>query len=338
MRRIQINVGVAVTLLAALLSGGTIGYHLIEGWSLIDSLYMTFITLTTVGFGEVHPLSAAGRQFTIVFLIFSVATVGFSISTLITYLFEGQIVASVREARMKRQLGRIRNHYIVCGGGDVGREVVREFRASDTPHVVIDRDPAHCELADDQNDDTIIIGGDASEEAILNTARISEAAGLVAVLPSDADNVFVTLTARQMNPKLTIVAKGTDEHATSKLRRAGANRVITPAQIAGRRIASTILRPSVVNFLDVIVDDSEVSMRIEEFSVRPDSRVAGHTLREAAIGEHTGAIVLTISDRFGTPRTDASRAGISSITINADDRIIALGSEVQLDDLRRLVE
>jgi voltage-gated potassium channel len=173
---------------------------------------------------------------------------------------------------------------------------------------------------------------------VLQHARIEVAAGLVAALPSDADNVFVTLTARQMQPSLTIIAKGTDELATSKLRRAGADRVITPAKIAGRRIASSILRPSVVNFLDVIVDDSEVAMRMEEFAVCDGSLVADKTLREAAIGEHTGAIVLGITDRNGLARNDGTRAGLSSIKIRTGDRIIGLGSEDQLRELEKIVQ
>jgi voltage-gated potassium channel len=335
MQRSGIRVTTAIVLLLGLVVGGTLGYRFIEGWSFTEAVYMAIITLTTVGFGEVRPLSPQGQHFTVLFLIVSVATVGFSISTVISFLFEGQIVTSMRERKMEKQLRRIRNHYIVCGAGDIGREVVREFQRAGTPFLVIERDPQHSELADDE--DVIFITGDASEEAVLRHARIEEAAGLVAALPSDADNVFVTLTARQMHPKLTIIAKGTDEQATSKLRRAGADRVITPAKIAGRRIASSILRPSVVNFLDVIVDDNEVAMRMEEFPVSEDSLLAEKTLREAEIGQHTGAIVLAITDRNGFARNDATRAGLSSVTIRPGDRIIGLGSEDQLKELEKLV-
>lgn len=334
MQRPGIRVTSAVILLLGLVIGGTIGYHLIEGWSFTESVYMTIITLTTVGFGEVRPLTPRGRHFTIVFLIISVATVGFSISTVISFLFEGQIVMTMRERKMDKQLRKIHNHYIVCGAGDIGREVVREFQRAGTPFLVIERDPQHSELADDE--DVLFITGDASEEGVLGHARIEQAAGLVAVLPSDADNVFVTLTARQMHPEITIIAKGTDEHATAKLRRAGADRVITPAKIAGRRIASSILRPSVVSFLDVIVDDNEEAMRMEEFLVSESSPLAEKTLREADIGQHTGAIVLTIADRNGIARNDATRSGLSSITIHPGDRIIGLGSEDQLRGLELL--
>ena len=332
----RVRVYVAVVFLIGLVMVGTLGYYTIESWSLSESLYMAVITLTTVGFGEVRPLSPQGQHFTIIFLVVSVATVGFSISTVISYLFGGQIIQSMRERKMEKQLNRIKDHYIVCGAGDIGREVVHEFQRAGTPFVVIERDPQHSELADD--DAIPFIAGDASEEAVLQHARIEVAAGLVAALPSDADNVFVTLTARQMQPSLMIIAKGTDEQATSKLRRAGADRVITPAKIAGRRIASSILRPSVVNFLDVIVDDTEVAMRMEEFPVCDGSLLADKTLREAAIGHHTGAIVLGITDRNGLARNDASRAGLSSVKIRTGDRIIGLGSEEQLRELEKIVQ
>ena len=335
MHRPGIRVASAVILLLSLFFGGTLGYYLLEGWTVTESLYMAIITLTTVGFGEVRPLSPRGQHFTILYLMVSVATVGYSLSTVVGYLFEGQIVSTMRERRMDKSLRRIRGHYIVCGAGDIGREVVGEFRHAGTPFVVIERDPQHSELADDEA--VLVVQGDASEEAVLKQARIEDAVGLVAVLPSDADNVFVTLTARQLNPQLKILAKGTDANATAKLRRAGADRVITPAKIAGRRIASSILRPSVVNFLDVIVDDSEVAMRMEEFAVSEGSPLAAKTLREAHIGQHTGAIVLAITDAAGRTKTDATRSGLSSVAIHPGDRIIGLGSEEQLRELEKIV-
>lgn len=334
MPRQKVRVIAASTLLIGLLVGGTIGYAAIEGWTISESLYMAVITLTTVGFGEVKPLSPTGQHFTILFLVVSIATVGLSISTVISYLFEGQVVSAMRERRMEKKLGRMKNHYIVCGAGDIGREVVHEFRRSGTPFVVVERDPDHSELA--EAGETVFVVGDATEEAVLTQARIEKAAGLVAVLPSDADNVFVTLTARQMQPHLNIIAKGTDEYATAKLMRAGANRVITPAKIAGRRIAASILRPTVVSFLDVIVDDTELSMRMEEFAVSGDSPLADKTLREAEIGQHTGVIVLAITDQFGNTRNDATRDGLSSVRILPGDRIIGLGSVEQLEKLERL--
>ncbi|MFW6251588.1 MAG: potassium channel family protein, partial [Alkalispirochaetaceae bacterium] len=220
----------AFLLILIVVGGGTVGYTVIEGWSVSESVYMAVITLTTVGFGEVHPLSPAGRHFTIVYLVLSLATVGYAFSSIVSYLFEGQILQAVKERRMRNSLEKIRDHYIVAGCGDIGREVAIEFRRSKTPFVMVDRDPEHSELAEDQ--EIIFVKGDATEEHVLTGARIDAAKGLISALPADADNVFVTLTARQMNPKLAIIAKASDESAAIKLRRAGATRVITPSQIA----------------------------------------------------------------------------------------------------------
>ncbi len=325
----------AFILVIVVVTGGTAGYAIIEGWSIGEGLYMAIITLTTVGFGEVRPLSAPGRVFTITYLVFSVATVGYAFSAIVSYLFGGQILVAVKERRMHRSLQRMKNHYIITGCGDIGREVAIEFRRSRTPYVVVDRDPENSELAD--LDEIVFVGGDATEESVLTGARIAEARGLIAVLPADADNVFVTLTARQMNPNLSIIAKASDESAAVKLRRAGATRVITPSQIAGRRIAYSILRPSVVSFLDVIVDDSAVSMRMEEFVIPVKSPLVNKTLREADIGQHTGAIVLAITDEGGRMRTDATRAVVSTVPVHAGNRIIALGSEEQLHGLEAFI-
>lgn len=330
------KVMIALVSLVTLLVGGTAGFMLIEGWDLTDSLYMALITLTTVGFSEVRPLSPTGRHFMIVFLMVGVATVGFSLSTVVNYLFEGQMLATVRRRRTERIMRRMKNHYVVCGAGDIGREVVHEFRRTGTPHVVVELDPDHSELATET--ETVFVTGDAAEESVLQEARIGDARGLIAVLPSDAANVFVTLTARQLNPDLMIVAKATDHQATDKLRRAGATRVITPSEIAGRRIASSVLRPTVVNFLDVIVDDSTMSMRMEEFIITERSPLANQTLREANLGQHTGAIVLTITDSRGNARTDPSQqVVVANTTIHAGDRLIALGSEHQLRQLEGFV-
>lgn len=289
---------------------------------------MTLITLTTVGFAEVYPLSPQGRHFMIVFLLVGVATVGFSVSTLINFLFEGQVVLNMRRRKKERTMRKMKEHYIVCGAGDIGREVVHEFRHGRIPHIVVERDPEHSELAHES--DTVFVVGDASEETVLQEARIADARGLVTVLPSDADNVFVALTARQLNPELMIVAKASDEAASQKLMRAGVTRVITPSLIAGRRIAASVLRPSVVNFLDVVVGNTHGDMRIEEFRISEDSPLAGHTIRDANLGQHTGAIVMAIMDARGATRVNSTEDTLSLVRLHAGDRLIALGSDVQL--------
>ncbi|TVQ37412.1 MAG: hypothetical protein EA384_12235 [Spirochaetaceae bacterium] len=255
----------ALALLVALLATGVIGFSIIEGWSIEESIYMTLITITTVGFQEVHPLSQTGRYFMITFLVFSIASVGYALSTVATYVFEGQIISSMRRRRMESH--------------------VRKPKDLEAP----------------------IVHGDAEDGTVLEEAGILHAGGLVAALPHEADNVYVVLTARQMNDKLTIVAKAGEESTGNKLRKAGADRVVTPSQIAGRRIAASMLRPTVVNFLD--------------------------------IGQHTGAIVLSILGADGRSRcTPTGTLNVSSLTLEAHDTLLALGSDTQLEQLARFVK
>lgn len=327
----------SLALLIVLLSTGVLGFALIEGWTLDEAIYMTLITITTVGFQEVHPLSPTGRQFMIVFLVFSVASVGYALSTVAAYVFEGQIMTSVKRRRRERAVKKLRNHYIICGLGDVGREVAREFARNGRPFVVVDRDadkPAHI-----PDLEILLVQGDASEEAVLEEAGIAHAEGLVATLPHEADNVYVVLTARQMNPKLTIVAKAQEETTISKLKKAGADRVVTPSQIAGRRMAASLLRPQVVNFLDVVVAGGDVMLRVEQFRIAEDSPIVGSTLRDLNIGQHTGAIVLSILGPDGSSRCSPTGAlNVSALALNGNDTLIALGSEDQHERLGRFVQ
>ncbi len=327
---------IAFLLLVGLITGGTIGYSLIEQWSLEDSLYMTFITITTVGFGEVHPLSVQGKHFTIVFLIFSIVTVGYSITTLITFIFEGQILDAVRERRMKRSIKRLKDHYIICGGGEVGREVALEFQRESVKFVIVDREPSKSELSKDES--VLFVEGEAEDDEVLKEASIETARGLISVLPDDESNVFVVLTARQLNPKLTIVSKAVEERTIRKLLKAGANRVISPYQIAGKRLASIILRPSVVDFLEVMVDGGKMPMRIEEVAVNTGSPLIGKNLREAGVGQHTGAIIVGIMNPSGRAKINpTSTSTLAAIKLNDGDTLIAMGSEEQIKRLQDFV-
>lgn len=330
---------IAVFCVIFLVLGGTIGYTLIEGWSLGDSLYMTFITLTTVGFGEVRPLSDTGRHFTIIFLVFSIATVGYSFTILISYIFEGILLQSMRERRMRKNVRKIRDHYIICGFGDTGREVALEFKRSKVKYVVVDINPEASHLVRDES--ILFIKGDASDDEVLIEANIEQARGLVSVLPDDEANVFVVLTARQLNPGLMIVAQASEERTIRKLVKAGANRVISPKQIAGRRLASIVLRPSVVNFLDVIVEGVEgvdVPMRLEEVRIDEGSPLIDKTLRESGLGQSTGALIVGIHGPGGRTRINpTSTSSIASAKIRDKDILIALGSEEQIERLRSFV-
>lgn len=326
----------AIFLLALLIVIGTIGYRLIEGWSIRDSLYMTFITITTVGFGEVKPLSAAGQHFTIIFLVLSIGTVGYSVTVLITYVFEGQILHAMRERRMKRAIRHLKEHFIIIGGGDVGREAAYEFRRSKKKFVIVDRDPSQSDLSRDES--ILILEGDAINDEVLVEAGIEKASGLISALPDDEANVFVVLTARQLNPHLLIVSQAAEERTTRKLIKAGANRVISPKKIAGRRLAALVLRPSLLNFLDVIVEGGELDMRIEEVGLASGSPLIDKSLKEAGIGQHTGALIVGINAPDGRMRINPSTTStLSSVILGEGDVLIALGNEDQLIRLREFV-
>ena len=320
-----------------LVLGGTLGYAWIEGWELWESLYMTVITITTVGYGEVHPLSPMGQRFTILFLMFSFVAVGYSVTTVISFVFEGQIIQAMRGRRMKRLVSNLNDHYIICGGGVVGREVAQELKRAGMPFVIVDIDPARSELGRDET--VLFVAGHAEDDEVLVEAGIHNAKGLIAVLREDALNVFVVLSARQANPDLTIVARAAEERTIGKLITAGADRVMSPYQLAGRRIASVLLRPSIVDFLDVVVGEGEAAMRLEQFPVGDGSPLVGKQLKETDIGHRTGAIVVGIQGSNGKPRVDpADSAGLFGVTIQQDDVLIALGSDRQLNRLKDMAD
>jgi voltage-gated potassium channel len=326
----------AVLLLGLLVAGGTIGYSRIEGWDARDSFYMTVITITTTGFGEVRPLTPQGRSFTIALLASSVLTLGYAVTALIGFVFEGQMLASLRERRMKRDLRLIKGHYIICGGGNVGRAVAGEFQRERVRFLVIERSLEHSELARDPR--VLCLEGDATDDELLKRAGIERARGLVSALPEDEANVFVVLTARQLNPALTIAAQASDERTGRKLVKAGADRVISHKQIAGRRLASLILHPSLVNFLDEMLGGGELGMRIEEVQVPGDSPLVGQALRETGIGRHTGAIIVGIVNAAGRLRVNPSdETTLSAVHLSAGETLVVLGSGEQLKRLREFV-
>ena len=330
------KVAIAAFLIITLLAGGVLGYVLIEGWTVGEALYMTVITLTTVGFSEVHPMSDMGRTFTVVFLVLALGTVGYSATTLIGVLFEGKILDAMKEKRMKARIRKLSNHFLICGYGDVGHEVVEELRRSGEKFVVIDQNEDLFGADDDP--DILYVTGDAFEESVLSEAGIERARGLVTALHDDTANVFVVLTARQMNPDLIIVTKATDDATARKLQKAGADRVISPVQIAGRRMASSIIRPEIVEFLDIVVGQGRESLRLEQFPIGPRSPVVGKTLRETKIGENTGAIVLSIVGADRKARLNTSgRMTLSAVQLSEGDTIIALGNDEQLSDLTTFI-
>jgi len=327
----------ALIFILILIAAGTTGYLIIEDWSLIDSIYMTFVSLTTVGYGEVHPLSEGGKIFTIVFLTVSLITIGYTLSTVITFIFEGHVKHTLKERKMKKILGLIKEHYIICGYGDVGREAAQELSRKHIPFVIVDNSLTPSDL--DRNPDFMVIQEDATEELVLEKARIHKAKGVISCLANDQLNVYTVLTARQMNPHLHIVAKASDNRAESKLLTAGADRVILPKQIAGRRMATIATHPAIIDFLDILSTGGDEEIRIEAVTLKSGSRLINNTLRESQIGQDTGAIIIGILDNHGRGKKNTSTTdALSAIVLEEGDQLVALGNEMQLKKLNQVIK
>jgi voltage-gated potassium channel len=321
-----------ILLPAALMTFGTVGYRVIEGpeWSALDAAYMTAITLTTVGFLEVHPLSPAGRVFTIVLCFFGIFTLFYAAGEVIRAMLTGEIQQTLGRQRMERNLAALANHFIICGFGRMGQLVCQEFAAHKLPLVVIEQDERRFEAL--RAADYLYVHGDATSDEVLRAAGIERAQALVTVVASDADNLYITLSARLLNDKLFIVARAEERVADAKLRRAGANHVVSPYVIGGARIAQAAIRPAVVDFIELATRTDYLEMQIEEIALRPGSPLVGQTLAERHFHQELGVIVVAIK----TPTGEMVANPAGDTTLKADSTLIVLGHRQQLDKLERL--
>jgi voltage-gated potassium channel len=318
-RRLWLGIGAVAGVLVA----GTAGYLLL-GFPLLDALYQTVTTVTTVGFREVQPLSGAGRVFTMVLILVGVATVLYTFSLLMGALIEGQVRELFGRRRMERQISHMSGHVIVCGFGRVGRNIADYVSRAGQDVVVVDRDP-HRVLTVPYP----VVVGEATEDRILCEAGIQRARVLVTALTTDADNLFVTLSGRAIRPDLFIVARARLEDSEDKLTRAGADRVVNPQSIGGQRMAAFVLQPHVAEFLDVVMHDGRLEFRLEEVAVPNGSPLAGVSLRDAHIRDHTGSLILALRDGDGSFTTNPP----PETMLAAGQILIAIGTEAQLKAL-----
>ncbi len=309
---------------------GTLGYSLLEGWPLVDAFYMTIITLSTVGFGEVRPLSPSGRLFTIILIMVGVGGGAYLFSTVADFIITGELRGTLRRRRMEKQIERLRDHYIICGFGRVGQQVAAEIRQAGKPLVVIDDSPEAVQRMEEAG--YLYVQGDAAEDEVLRAAGIARASGLVACVDSDAENVYVVLSARALRPDLVIVARANSVDSERKLRQAGATHVVSPYAIGGRRMATMLLHPHVVDFLDVLMHSSELELMMEEIRVGPNGELAGKTVSEADVRQRTGANILAVKGYRGK----LFRKLEPDFRFAPDDVLIALGTREQLNELARL--
>ncbi|NNE47383.1 MAG: potassium channel protein [Rhodothermales bacterium] len=316
----------ATFFLAALLGTGTLGYSLIEGWYWLDGLYMTFITLTTIGFAEVNTLSDLGRIFTIGIGIVGIGAVAFIATRAAQLLLTSEVIS---KRHMNKRISQLEDHYIICGYGRIGKRVAQDLRKANKPFVVVEISPAKIEGLIE--DDFLYILGNAENEEALEDAGISRSRGLILTLPEDSANVFVTLTAREMNPGLFILAR-TDTHQNErKLRRAGADKVVAAYEIGADRMAQVILRPNVDRFVEDVLQSDGLDLIMEEVQVQEGSLMAGHSLAESNFRQKFNTIVVAIL----TSQTDEMLFNPSATSvISPGDILIVLGSQDMIDRLR----
>ena len=319
----------ALALIIIVIAFGTAGYQLIEGWNFLDALYMTIITLTTVGYREVHELSSRGMIFTIVLLMVGVGTFLYALSAGAKIILEGELQELFGRKRLEKKIKELKGHYIVCGYGRMGKIICRELKAKNVPFVAIERNG---DFLNNRLDDFLGISGDATNDDILREAGIERAKGLISVLPNDALNLYVVLSARELNPDLHIVARAGEEGSENKLLRAGADKVVSPYHIGGLRIAHTILRPAVVDFIEFATKTGNLELQMEEVTIPEGSRMADKSLDQCGIGRELGIIIVGIKRHTGEMRFNPT----SRSTIKAGDTLIALGEISKLKVLENM--
>lgn len=326
----------AILLLAGVMVIGTAGYIALEGWSFLDALYMTVITMASVGFEEVRDITndVSARIWTILVIVAGVGTVAYGISSLVQMLVEGTITGYFRRRRMDQMIDKLSGHYLVCGLGRVGREVAAEFSSSGIPFVVIDEDPDA--IGECQDRGYLAVLGNAADDSVLEAAGVSRAGGLVAAVDSDADNVFVVLSARRANPNLHIVARTDSDDSAMKLKMAGANRTISPYAVGGKHLARLAVHPSVVDYLDVVqAGEGGSELRLEELAVPEGSPLANRKIGELTFpGDGGGARVVAIRHSDDTFNLDPS----DDDEVVAGDRLILLGGRDQLSRIETSLE
>lgn len=305
---------------------GTAGYIVIEGMKPLDAFFLTIITLSTVGFGLLQPLSEVGKLFTIGLIVVGVAVFSFHLTRLFSLLVERGFLEALERRRMDRRIEGLAGHYVVCGHGRIGSVVAGELRKRRIPLVVIESNAALAEsLAEDES--LLVMQADARDENALKRAGIERAKGLVALLPTDADNLYIILTARDLNPDLTVFARASEPQAERRLLKAGADHVISPHREGGKRIAKMILNPNVTDFVEMATERENLQLQMEEIQVKPTSRIAGQSLLETGLLQKHRILVVAIKGADGTMTFNPE----GSTRVQAGDALIVLGPAVKED-------
>ncbi len=331
MERLKRRLLLIALAIATTLAIGTGGFVLIAGFPLFDAFYMTLTTMTTVGYAEIHPLSEAGRIFNSFLIFFGVSTLFIAVGAMTQTIIEMEFGEAIGKRRNKRMIEKLKDHYIICGYGRVGQGAAAELHHAGAPFVVLDSQTERVDLA--MRSGLLALAADATQDSTLLQAGIERARGLVAALATDADNLFVLLSAKGLNPKIYVAARAAEESAEEKMRRAGADAVFAPYAITGHRLAQSLLRPHVAQFLDFTTKDIGIDVVMEQMRVAETSAAASKTIRELQLGRSLGVIVLAIRKRDG--RMEFNPPADTAVT--GGDYLIVMGKQENLHSLESLI-
>jgi voltage-gated potassium channel len=309
---------------------GTVGYRALEGWSWFDGLYMTVITLATIGYGETHPLTPAGRAFTIILIVVGVTVFGFLVSILTQAVVETEIASVLGRRRLFKDISQLKDHYILCGAGRVGARIVDELKRKKVDYVVIELDEGVAEKLLTRGH--LVLIGDATDETVLEGARIRAAKALITAASGDAENVYITLTARGMNPDLYIVARANDLAAERQLLRAGANKVVSPVLIGSHRMAQAAMSPAVADFIELTTMTESLDLYFEQVRIAEGSSLDGRRLKDSRIRSEHNAMIVAITPLEGEMIFNPD----GEQTLHAGDLLIAIGTRAGLQKLAEI--
>jgi voltage-gated potassium channel len=320
---------IALIILFTIFIIGTVGFHVIEGWSFVDSFYATITTLSTVGYGDFTPITAEGKFFTVFIIIFGVGMMFYSLILMSETFIEARLRSLLGRGKLEKMIEKMNNHYIICGCGRIGLLICRELTAEKVPCVVIDNNPEVIQKAQDEG--FIYCKGDATQDKTLIEAGIKRAKGIVCVLPSDAENLYIILTAKELNQNIYIISRSEDEASEHRLIRAGADRVMSPYTLGGVRMAMAILRPAMLDFIEISSRRQSLELRMEEIPIHPGSKFIGTSLEDSGIRQHYGLIVITVKKDSGKMIFNP----LAEYVIAEGDRLIAMGED---DNVKKLVQ
>jgi voltage-gated potassium channel len=327
----RIKLGVSIIVIIVL--SATFGLMYVEHWDFFTALYVVVITISTVGYGDITPSTFEGKVLTLIYIICGAGAMAYTFASIASFIIEGQFKKILRLRKMQNKLNRVNNHYIICGFGKIGKIVAKRFDKAGVPFVVIDMDEKALMNEIDSFKNLMYIVGDATSDDVLHRAGVKRAKGLIAVVNSDAENLFITLSAKEFNPNIYVVAKAEKDATIDKLLKAGADRAVSPYSIGGMRIAEMSLRPEILDFVSTLMDSTQ-DMEIGRFTVSPQSNVVGKTLHDSNIRQITGATILAIKKKNDSAIVNPS----PDIVLDSEDVIYAFGTKKQLEELKKMLK